>query len=431
MPEEYFLTLVGPRVAPATRPAASGLPLEDGHTLPFVVDRGWVGPAGTYIEQWSIRDGERILYRHPAKYIEVRGFQSVRRFSDTVRVPLRLEPGIYDITFVVEDYRMGSFAVEAGPLSEHPEAPPPAEPAAAPPAAAVVPEPAPAPTPKPAAAAPPAPKPAAAAVAAPATPAAYTGEDPAAVRKRVYEEELAKGSDPRVAEARSKSAEIKAKKAMAAAATQAPAAAPAAEPAAAPPASAGPAPAPAAEPAPAPPAAPPPEAGRAARPAAVGLRPGEPIAPPPAAPEPDPSTPAAATPAVPASSGEDPAAVRKRVYEEELAKGSDPRVAEARAKSAEIRAKRAASAPAAPAAPTAPRAAAPPPASPAPPAPAGPLLPDAPPDGGGMTAADAASVRAMVFQQEVDQGTATPVAEALAKAAEIRVQRGVWWRPDW
>ncbi|HEY2665462.1 MAG TPA: hypothetical protein VGK51_01345, partial [Actinomycetota bacterium] len=144
MPKEYFLTLVGPRVAPANRPGASGLPLEDGHTLPFVVDRGWVGPAGTYIEQWSIRDGEKILYRHPAKYIEVRGFQSVRRFSDTVRTPLRLESGIYDITFVVENYRMGSFAVEAGPLSEHPEhveAPPAAEPAAAPPAAAAVPKP--------------------------------------------------------------------------------------------------------------------------------------------------------------------------------------------------------------------------------------------------------------------------------------------------
>src|SRR6266436_6395986 len=251
MPEEYFLTLVGPRVTPAARPWASGLPLEDGHTLPFVVDRGWVGPAGTYIEQWSIRDGERILYRHPAKYIEVRGFQSVRRFSDTVRAPLRLEPGIYDITFVVEDYRMGSFAVEAGPLSEHVEhvaAPPAAEPAAAPPPAAPVPRPTPAPAPKPAPTAPPAaaPKPAAAAV------AAYTGEDPAAVRKRVYDEELAKGSDPRVAEARSKSAEIKAKKAMAAAATPAAAAHPAPAPAAEP------------EPAPAPPAPPPPQSGPAA-----------------------------------------------------------------------------------------------------------------------------------------------------------------------
>src|SRR5437879_5907526 len=171
MPEEYFLTLVGPRVAPADRPWASGLPLEDGHTLPFIVDRGWVGPAGTYIEQWSIRAGGRILYLHPARYIEVRGFQSVRRFSDTVTVPLKLEPGIYDVTFVVEEYRMGSFAVEVGPLSEHVEAPPVAEPAAAPPAAAAVPKPAPAPAPKPAAAAAPAPKPAAAAVAAPATPA--------------------------------------------------------------------------------------------------------------------------------------------------------------------------------------------------------------------------------------------------------------------
>src|SRR5437879_4114249 len=195
MPEEYFLTLVGPRVAPATRPGASGLPLEDGHTLPFVVDRGWVGPAGTYIEQWSIRSGDTVLYRHPAKYIEVRGFQSVRRFSDTVRAPLKLDPGVYDIIFLVEDYRMGSFTVEA---------------AAPPPAAATAPKPAAAPAPKP-----------------PAPAAAYTGEDPATVRKRVYEEELAKGSDPRVAEGRAKSAEIKARKAMAAGPTAAPAAEPA------------------------------------------------------------------------------------------------------------------------------------------------------------------------------------------------------------
>ncbi|HMC04732.1 MAG TPA: hypothetical protein VKJ83_04595, partial [Actinomycetota bacterium] len=181
MPEEYFLTLVEPRVTPAARPWASGLPLEDGHTLAFIVDRGWVGPAGTYIEHWSIRAEGRILYLHPARYIEVRGFQSVRRFSDTVTSPLKLEPGIYEITFVVEDYRMGSFAVEAGPLPEHVVAPPAAEPAAA-----AVPKPASAPAPKPAAAATPAPKPAAAAATAPAAPAAaYTGEDPAAVRKRV------------------------------------------------------------------------------------------------------------------------------------------------------------------------------------------------------------------------------------------------------
>jgi hypothetical protein len=36
----------------------------------------------------------------------------------------------------------------------------------------------------------------------------------------------------------------------------------------------------------------------------------------------------------------DAAEVRRKVYEEEMAKGSDPRVAEARAKAAEMRAKK-------------------------------------------------------------------------------------------
>ncbi|MCW3043599.1 MAG: hypothetical protein JWL57_1757 [Actinobacteria bacterium] len=60
-----------------------------------------------------------------------------------------------------------------------------------------------------------------------------------------------------------------------------------------------------------------------------------------------------------------------------------------------------------------------------------PLLPDAPPGGGGMTASEGASVRDMVLKQEIERGTPAPVAEALAKAAEIRAERGVWWRPDW
>jgi len=324
MPEEYFLTLVGPRVGPAARPWESGLPLEGGHTLPFVVERGWVGPAGTYIEQWSIRDGDRVLYRHPAKYIEVRGFQSVRRFSDTVQAPLTLEPGVYDVIFVVEEYRMGSLTIEVGPLGdrEAPQAAPPAPSAAAappPPAAPAPAKPAPAPAPAPAAAAPPA-----------AAAAAYTGEDPAAARKRVYEEELAKGSDPRIAEGRSKSAEIKAKRAMAAAAAAAPA----------------PPPAPA-------PVAPPQDPEAPPAPAA---------APPPAAPPPAP-----------------------------------------------------------------PPSAAPPAAS----APTSPLRPDAPPEGGGMGADEAAAVRAIVFQQAIDAGSTPEVAEAQAKAAEIRAERGPWWHPDW
>jgi formate hydrogenlyase subunit 6/NADH:ubiquinone oxidoreductase subunit I len=109
------------------------------------------------------------------------------------------------------------------------------------------------------------------------------------VRQKVYEEEIAKGSDPRIAEARSKAAEMRARKGTNVASVPAP-------PEAAPPAQA-PAP-PAAAPAPAPPAA------------AAGM------------------------------SDADAAAVRQKVYEEEMAKGSDPRIAEARSKAAALRAKK-------------------------------------------------------------------------------------------
>jgi formate hydrogenlyase subunit 6/NADH:ubiquinone oxidoreductase subunit I len=305
-----------------------------------------------------------------------------------------------------------------------------------------------------------APAPAAAAAAAPATPAPAApqapapapvatpggGEDPAAVRKRVYEEELAKGSDPRVAEARSKAAEMRAKKARAAAA--APTTAAGAPPAAAPQAPAAPQP-----PQPAAPAAP-------ATPAA---------APPPAQAPPAPK----AAPGAPAAvAGEDPAAARERVYKEELAKGSDPRVAEARSKAAEMRARKAlaagaapAPAPAAPApAPSAPEA---PPAEPAEPtaaaaapaAPAGQAIPDphpshgqpasaadtleelrehmlainavVPPEQfGALTPEEAAAVRAKVYEDEVAKGTEPAVAESLARLAEVVSLQG-FRRPDW
>jgi NADH-quinone oxidoreductase subunit I len=108
------------------------------------------------------------------------------------------------------------------------------------------------------------------------------------VREKVFEEEIAKGSDPRVAEARAKAAEMRARKATVADAPPpvAPAPAPAPEPAAAPPRS---------------PPAPGPAAGM---------------------------------------SDAEAAEVRQRVYQEEMAKGSDPRIAEARSKAAEMRARK-------------------------------------------------------------------------------------------
>jgi formate hydrogenlyase subunit 6/NADH:ubiquinone oxidoreductase subunit I len=219
----------------------------------------------------------------------------------------------------------------------------------------------------------------------------------------------------------------------------------------------------------------------AAAPAAAPTAPAAPAAPKaPAAAAPAPAA-APAAPAAPAAGGEDPAAVRKRVYEEELAKGSDPRVAEARSKAAEMRAKKAAraaaSAPAgpapaaqapaapAPAAEAAPAAAAPSPAAaPAAAAPAkadgaAQAIPDphaehkqpesaadtleqlkehmvainrvVPPEQfGALTEEEAAAVRAKVYEDEVAKGTEPAVAESLARLAEVVSLQG-FRRPDW
>ena len=131
------------------------------------------------------------------------------------------------------------------------------------------------------------------------------------VRQKVFEEEIAKGSDPRVAEARAKAAEMRARKATVADA--------------APPVAAGAAAAPAA-PAPAPPETgpAPPETGPAPAPEAPAAPPKPAGKPPPAA----------------GMSDAEAAEVRQRVYQEEMAKGSDPRIAEARSKAAELRARK-------------------------------------------------------------------------------------------
>lgn len=188
-------------------------------------------------------------------------------------------------------------APPAAALNAAPQAAAPAAPAAAAPAAA-------APAAAPAAPA----KEATSAV--PATQAPTPGPtdpplDPEKVYQAVMADETEKGTEPSVAEARAKAAKGRAEEALEM--SKAPAEAPTSASAAAP-ASAGEAPA--AEP-PAPAA-------------------------PPAAP---------AAPAGPKVSDEEAAAIRAKVQEEELAKGSDPRVAEGRAKAAEARAKKGTSGP--------------------------------------------------------------------------------------
>lgn len=112
MPAEYALELNRVRAFPSDRRWEEGIVLAGGRTQPFVVERSWAGPAGHYIEQWSIRKGPEVLYRSQAKSIAVRGMQSISTFADEVTEPLELEPGTYKLVFVVEGRFMGSADVE-------------------------------------------------------------------------------------------------------------------------------------------------------------------------------------------------------------------------------------------------------------------------------------------------------------------------------
>ncbi|MGH2810264.1 MAG: hypothetical protein ACRDIA_05220 [Actinomycetota bacterium] len=118
MPEMYQLELVTARVAPAEEPLEDGIRLKNGKTLPFLVERTWSGPAGSYNEQWSIRrGGKEIVYGSESKPIWVKGLQSIRTYTDRVDEPISLEAGTYNLVFVAEGYFMGSreiTAAEAG-----------------------------------------------------------------------------------------------------------------------------------------------------------------------------------------------------------------------------------------------------------------------------------------------------------------------------
>ncbi|MGH2703967.1 MAG: NuoI/complex I 23 kDa subunit family protein [Actinomycetota bacterium] len=136
-------------------------------------------------------------------------------------------------------------------------------------------------------------------------PAARVGEDPDEVLRRVREEESAKGVDPRVAEARAKAAAMRARKAAAAPQAQAPAQAEAA------------------------PARAEPDR-KAPAPQQALIKAGPEIA--------DEQAAEAADEGLGRFSEEEAAKIRKKVYDDEIAKGTDEKVAEALARTAEVRA---------------------------------------------------------------------------------------------
>lgn len=117
MQQEILLELVRAGARPVDRPEETGILIDGGGTKPFVVERGWSGPAGYYNEQWSIRRGGReVLYESEPRQIFVRGIQSVTNYTDTVDERIRLEPGSYELVFLIDGMFMGNVGVQVKAL---------------------------------------------------------------------------------------------------------------------------------------------------------------------------------------------------------------------------------------------------------------------------------------------------------------------------
>ena len=93
----------------------TGIPLRDGHTLPFVVERSWSAPAGVYVEQFFLVEPEtrEVLYGSEARETFIWGLQGLTELSDVVREELPLRPGTYRVVFALGGLMGGELYVEA------------------------------------------------------------------------------------------------------------------------------------------------------------------------------------------------------------------------------------------------------------------------------------------------------------------------------
>ena len=91
-----------------------GITIREGRTLPFVVHREWLAPAGHYQEQWFLIDPEtrEVLYEGEAKLRSIRGLQALTACEDVVSEPLAVPPGRYRIVFALGGLQGGELDVE-------------------------------------------------------------------------------------------------------------------------------------------------------------------------------------------------------------------------------------------------------------------------------------------------------------------------------
>ena len=93
---------------------ASGIPVRDGKTLPFVVSRGWNAPAGYYPEAFYLvapESGE-VYYASPTVTRLIWGLPSITDVESTVEEAIELAPGTYKLVFALGGIKGGEADVE-------------------------------------------------------------------------------------------------------------------------------------------------------------------------------------------------------------------------------------------------------------------------------------------------------------------------------
>ena len=93
----------------------SGIPVKDGRTLPFIVDRAWNAPAGVYPEQWFLVEPEsrEVLYEGPRELQKISGLLSWTSVTDEVTEAFELAGGNYLIFFALRGIMGGQAEVAA------------------------------------------------------------------------------------------------------------------------------------------------------------------------------------------------------------------------------------------------------------------------------------------------------------------------------
>ena len=113
--------VMGSSVRPVkTSHGESGIPLRNGKTLPFRVQRSWSAPAGVYAEQWFLvkPDTREVLYEGPSAERAIWGLQGLTEVSEDVTEPFALEPGKYEVVYSLGGHMGGQEEVAAAPAPE-------------------------------------------------------------------------------------------------------------------------------------------------------------------------------------------------------------------------------------------------------------------------------------------------------------------------